>query len=163
MIVFDLICAAGHTFEGWFGSSARFEQQCEEGLVACPHCGATEIIKAPMTPAVGAKGNRGLPVTRRHSEGPQRKPMVGGQEAPEVIKAMQALAKAQAKALEGSTWVGDAFAEKSRARHYGETAEASDEKPIHGRATAEDAKALLDEGIAIAPLPFPVAPPDELN
>lgn len=77
----------------------------------------------------------------------------------EVQKALAALAKAQAQALKSSTWVGDRFAEKSRAMHYGE----ADEAPIHGRASVEEAKSLIDEGIAVAPLPFPVSPPDELN
>lgn len=168
MIVFDLLCPAGHAFEGWFGSSASFSQQCEEGLVPCPQCGNTEIVKAPMAPAVGAKGNRDLPAgkqrsDKQHSNTGERQPMVGGKEAAGLANAMQALAKAQVQALEGSTWVGDAFAEKSRAIHYGEPSEPSDPKPIHGRATAEDARALLEEGIAITPLPFPIAPPDELN
>ena len=173
MIVFDLLCPAGHAFEGWFGSSASFSQQCEEGLVSCPQCGDTEIVKAPMAPAIGAKGNRNLPADKQRSEkqrsGKQRsdmgerQPMVGGKEAAGLAKAMQALAKAQAQVLEGSTWVGDAFAEKSRAIHYGEPSEPLDPKPIHGRATAEDARALLEEGIAITPLPFPISPPDELN
>lgn len=78
---------------------------------------------------------------------------------PQVAEALQKLAKAQEKALKSSTWVGDSFAEKSRAMHYGD----QDTETIHGRATAQDVHELLEEGIAIAPLPFPVAPPDELN
>ena len=68
---------------------------------------------------------------------------------------MRALADAQAKALKSSTWVGDTFAETSRAMHYGEREHAT----IHGQATAEEARALVDEGIKVAPLPFPVAAP----
>ena len=78
---------------------------------------------------------------------------------PEVQQALNKLAEAQAKALKKSTWVGDKFAETSRKMHYGET----DEKPIHGQASLEEAQSLVDEGIAVAPLPFPVAPPDKLN
>ena len=77
----------------------------------------------------------------------------------EVMQAMQALAAAQARALENSRWVGDGFAEESRAMHYGE----KDLEVIHGKATLAEAKALLDEGISVAPLPFPVAEPDKLN
>ncbi|WP_170002522.1 DUF1178 family protein [Pseudopontixanthobacter vadosimaris] len=163
MIVFDLICPAGHAFEGWFASSASFSQQREQGLVACPNCGDTGIAKAPMAPFVGAKGNRNLPPAKQRRDTRRGLPMAGGREAPDLAKAMQAAAQAQARALEGSTWVGDAFAEKSRAIHYGESSESSYSTPIHGRATAEDARALLDEGIAVAPLPFPITPPDELN
>ena len=76
-----------------------------------------------------------------------------------MARTLAALARAQAKALETSTWVGDRFAETSRAMHYGER----DQETIHGQATSEEAVSLLEEGIAIAPLPFPVAPPDEIN
>ena len=73
--------------------------------------------------------------------------------------AFAALANAQAKALEGSEWVGSRFADRARAMHLGEEITA----PIHGQATVEEARALVDEGVPISPLPFPVAPPDELN
>ncbi len=71
----------------------------------------------------------------------------------------QALAEAQAKMLEGSQWVGMAFAEKARAMHLGDEAHA----PIHGQASAEEAKALIEEGVAVAPLPLPVVPPEQRN
>jgi hypothetical protein len=76
-----------------------------------------------------------------------------------VTEALTKLAQAQAKALEVSRWVGETFAEESRAMHYGER----EPEAIHGRATAEVAMELLEEGIAIAALPFPVAPPGEFN
>ncbi len=156
MIVFDLSCDSGHRFEGWFASSSDFTTQRERGLLTCPECGSEEVIKAPMAPAVPAKGNRrvNLPVPQDAA-----KPVSNAAMAPEVVKAMKALAEAQVKALENSIWVGNKFAEKSRAMHYGEVGTAI----IHGQATLKEAKDLADEGIAIAPLPFPVAPPKDLN
>jgi hypothetical protein len=152
MIVFDLACAEGHRFEGWFASSSAFAEQQARGLVECPGCGSSEVAKAPMAPAVGAKGNT-------KAEPAQRKLPVADKLPPEVAKAMHALAEAQAKALKDSTYVGDKFAEQSRAMHYGER----DHATIHGQATRDEAAALVEEGIAVSPLPFPVAPPDELN
>ncbi|OBV12552.1 DUF1178 family protein [Erythrobacter dokdonensis] len=155
MIVFDLSCADGHRFEGWFGSSADYADQRSRGLLACPHCGSTEVAKAPMAPAVPVKGNvRQDPLPTEASRPVANTPM-----PLEVQKALAALAKAQAEALSKSTWVGEKFAEESRAMHYGER----DEAPIHGQATLAEAKALIDEGVPVAPLPFPVAPPDKLN
>ncbi|MEP5938940.1 MAG: DUF1178 family protein [Erythrobacter sp.] len=158
MIVYDLSCDDGHQFEGWFGSSGDFADQKERGLLSCPQCGSAMVEKAVMAPAVSAKGN-----TRPEAspnQAPQMPQPVSNEPMPaEVQKALNALAKAQEKALKQSTWVGDKFAEKSREMHYGE----SDEKPIHGQASAEEAKDLIDEGIAVAPLPFPIASPDELN
>lgn len=175
MIVFDLHCEHSHRFEGWFKSSSDYEDQKLRGFLVCPECGTSAISKAPMAPAVPAKGN-----TRTGrapaDQGPQRSPAkvpetvqadsegegqsVSNTPPPaEVQKAIEALAKAQAKALEKSTFVGKDFAKQSREMHYGER----DAEVIHGQASLEEAKALVDEGVQVAPLPFPVAPPDKLN
>lgn len=155
MIVFDLSCDKGHRFEGWFGSSSDYAAQSARGLVKCPKCDSAAVNKAPMAPGVTAKGNRAAaPAT-----GAYGRQVSSGPVAPEVLKAFRALAEAQGKALKNSTWVGDKFAEEARSIHYGEAAEA----PIHGKATREEAAELAAEGIAVAPILFPVAPPDELN
>ena len=52
MIRFSLSCTTDHGFEGWFASSEAFEAQRAEGLVACPVCGASDVDKALMAPAV---------------------------------------------------------------------------------------------------------------
>lgn len=152
MIVFDLRCATqGHVFEAWFASSSAFEDQQARGLVSCPLCGSAEVAKAPMAPAVGAKGNAS-PV-RAPSEG-----LFGG--APEEVKKMLAAAAALQKTLlAGSESVGPRFAAEARAIHLGE----AEQRPIHGEATRAEAESLIEEGVAIAPLPFPVVPPGEEN
>lgn len=156
MIVFDLHCREGHTFEGWFGSSEDYASQKGRGLVSCPECGSSAVEKAPMAPAVPRKGNRGNQASQMED---RRTPVTGGEIPPEVRKAMKALADAQKKVLASSRYVGDDFAEQSRAMHYGE----KDLEAIHGKATLKEAKELLDEGIEVAPLPFPIAEPDKLN
>jgi hypothetical protein len=78
---------------------------------------------------------------------------------PEAVEMMHALASLQAEAIKGSRWVGESFAEESRAMHYGE----KDHATIHGQATREEAEELWDEGILVAPLLIPVVPPDEVN
>lgn len=143
MIVFDLRCASGHVFEAWFASGAAYDTQAASDQVRCPLCDSADVAKAAMAPAVPAKGNRAAPLA-----------------PPERAKhALRALAAAQAEALKGSEWVGPAFARKARAMHDGQ----EDHRPIHGQATLADAKALVDEGVTVAPLPLPVAPPETLN
>ncbi|MCM8729853.1 DUF1178 family protein [Hephaestia sp. GCM10023244] len=142
MIVYDLRCTAGHVFEAWFGSSADYDDQRARDLVACPICGDDGVEKAVMAPNVGAKGNRdsGAP--------------------PAAVKAaLAALAAAQEKALEGSEWVGRSFANRARAMHDGE----EETTTIHGQATLAEAKALAEDGVAVAPLPFPIVPPRARN
>jgi hypothetical protein len=149
VIVFDLKCGSGHVFEAWFGSSAGYEEQRTGGLVECPLCGSHDIAKAVMAPNIPAKGNSQAG-TQASANAPP----------PEVLKAAIAeLAQVQAKMLEGSQWVGGTFTDRARAMHNG------DETPalIHGQATPKQAKELHDDGVAIAPLPFPVIPPSAQN
>ncbi|HYN46534.1 MAG TPA: DUF1178 family protein [Allosphingosinicella sp.] len=143
MIIFDLKCEPhGHVFEAWFGSSEDYKAQRTRGLVACPICGAAEVEKAPMAPKVGAKAG--------HS----------GEVPPEAVKAaLSDLAAAQKKMLETSEHVGDRFPEEARAIHLGD----AEARAIHGRASPADADSLRDEGVPIAPLPFPVREPGEEN
>ena len=143
MIIFDLRCGAqGHVFEAWFGSNEDYEAQSARGLVCCPICGVADVDKAPMAPRVGAKGNQ--------------------EEAapPAAVKAALAgMAEAQKKMLEQSEHVGDRFPDEARAIHLGE----SEARAIHGRASPADAASLREEGIPIAPLPFPVPDPGTEN
>ena len=158
MIVFDLQCPQGHRFEGWFGSSDDFASQQDRGLLCCPQCGASEVIKAPMAPAVPLKGNQRVSAAPAALSG-TAETVAGGELPPEMIEGLRKMAAMQAEALKSSEWVGDKFAEQSRAMHYGE----QDTKVIHGKTTPEQARELHEEGIPVAPLLFPVAPPEDIN
>jgi hypothetical protein len=159
VIVFDLACGlAGHRFEGWFASTEDFAAQQARGLVACPTCGALDVVKAPMAPRLARKGNQ-VALTSATTADPKQQVIAASGLPPEAVAMMRALAALQAEAIKQSTWVGDKFAEETRAIHYGEREAAT----IHGQATREEAEDLLDEGIMIAPLLIPVAPPDEVN
>lgn len=150
MIVFDLKCGAGHVFEAWFGSSSAYEDQQAAGMVECPLCGSRDVAKAVMAPNIAAKGNTQAAAAPAPANAPP----------PEVVKAAIAeLAQVQAKMLEGSEWVGVAFTDRARAMHNG------DETPalIHGQATAAQAKELIEDGVAVSPLPLPVIPPAARN
>lgn len=165
MIVFDLSCDKAHRFEAWFRSSDDFARQQDAGLLACPHCGSSAVEKAVMAPAVGRKGNQ---MPERNALKPTREGEVATASSgnaqlsvvtPEMREAFDTLVKMQRAALAKSRWVGDDFAEQALAMHYGET----DHEAIHGQATSDEVEDLLAEGVEIAPLPFPVAPPDIVN
>jgi hypothetical protein len=141
VIVFDLRCGTGHVFEAWFGSSGDYDDQVARGLVDCPVCGSSDVGKAVMAPRVGSGEGR-------------------GDVSPVEAKAMlRALAAAQGEALKNSRWVGRRFAEEARAIHAGERTG----ETIHGQATPAEAKALIDDGVPVAPLPLPVAPPESTH
>lgn len=138
MIVFDLRCADGcAVFEGWFSSGSDFAEQNERDLVQCPYCGSSSVEKAPMAPMVS------------RSDGPN-----------EAVKEVLAeLASLQNRLLDGSEWVGSDLPDTARAMHLGEI----EARPVHGQASAEDAKSLIDEGVPVLPLPLPVVPPRQVN
>jgi hypothetical protein len=142
MIVFDLACSAGHVFEAWFGSREDYDGQRERGLVSCPVCGDMAIEKAPMAPRIAKSGGGGEDMTNADPKA--------------LMRAMMAV---QNKMLAGSEDVGGRFAEEARAIHDGE----ADERRIHGRATIDEAKSLVADGVPVAPLPFPVRDPRRDN
>jgi len=145
-----------HVFEAWFGSSAAYDEQRARGLLACPICADTDVTKAVMAPNIPAKGNsaaRSTPPAGAVAE-PDR------QSSPSDVKAaLQVIARAQAEMLARSTWVGRGFAETARAMHEGSVEQA----PIHGQTTLAEARALVEEGVPVAPLPLPVTPPEIVN
>ncbi|HEX8444378.1 MAG TPA: DUF1178 family protein [Allosphingosinicella sp.] len=151
MIVFDLRCAAGgHVFEAWFGSTGDYETQRGRGLVQCPLCGDPEVEKAVMAPRLGAKGNQ---IALRD----QSSAVTSDLDAAK--RMMAAMAAAQRELLACSEHVGARFADEARAIHLGE----AQARSIHGRATREQTESLLDDGIPVAPLPFPVVEPSQEN
>ena len=160
MIVFDLSCSKNHVFEAWFRSSDAFEAQKASGHIACPICGATAIAKAVMAPSIGPKGNRiSTSAPEASPQAPSQLATCQSDAQAKMRRILSALAQAQSEALKESRWVGGDFADRARAMHYGEEPQTL----IHGAATPEDARAMLDEGLLVAPLLLPVAPPEEIN
>jgi hypothetical protein len=166
MIAFDLRCADGHVFEGWFRSGDDYGRQASAGQIACPICGDTGVAKAVMAPNVGRKGNQAVvakpaAMTDAPVAAPAPPPMMSaGSSMPPELRAMAAaIAKAQAESLPQSTYVGGDFAKQARAMHDGEQAAAL----IHGQTTAEEAEALVQDGVPIMPLLVPVVPPERRN
>ena len=156
MIVFDLICDAHHVFEAWFGSSGDYEDQRKRGLLACPLCGSAAIEKAVMAPRVSAKGNRSV-ASEAPSSGSVDVALSPQAPPPAEIKAMmRELAKAQSEMLASSENVGAKFADEARGIHLGDRPK----RAIHGRTTPDEARSLMEEGVPVAPLPFPIPPTD---
>lgn len=164
MIVFDLKCNHGHTFEGWFRSSDDFDTQSDSNLIACPACGTSEVGKAIMAPNVAAKGNKKTAPAKKSEARPvtisdARTVLSSDEEitaaiAPDLPQELQdqmeeLFAKVQKHVEENCTYVGDDFSEEARKIHYGE----SDTVGIYGEASEEETLELIEEGIDILPLP----------
>ena len=112
-----------------------------------------------MAPNIGRKGNQAK-VSAPREDDKQTVAVSNQPEMPaQIEKAIAELSKLQSRMLENSAWVGRKFADEARAIHYGETPE----RMIHGEASPDEAQALFDEGISIAPLPLPFVPPEAKN
>ena len=141
MIRYALRCSHGHGFEAWFRNSAAFDEQRAEGRVRCAICGESEVEKTIMAPAVaaGREGPASAPVSDQ--EPTLRKP---------ASPLEAAIAELRRKIEESSDYVGREFVDEARRIKAGEV----EERSIWGEATLGDAKALHEEGIPVAPLPF---------
>ncbi|AEG05344.1 DUF1178 family protein [Sinorhizobium meliloti] len=142
MIHYNLACDKGHAFEGWFSSSDDFDRQVARRLVTCPSCGSDSVSKQLMAPAVS---------TARKKEA--RRELVMDQAQKETVAKLKELVKS---IRENAEDVGERFPDEARKIHYGE----ADQRGLIGKATAEEAIALIEEGIEIAPLPVL---PDDTN
>ena len=129
MIVYNLRCKNGHEFEGWFRDSGSYDSQYGDGSLSCPTCNSRRVEKAVMAPALAPGRNSDV---RRNPTG-MRQFMTG------LRKYVQ----------ENAEYVGPNFAEEARKIHYGETVD----RHIYGETTADEAKALEEEGVDVAPLP----------
>jgi hypothetical protein len=137
MIVFELICPELHRFEGWFASPDDFERQKERGHLSCPVCNHAKIEKLP-TAKIG-KHSAQMPRESSQSSSP-----LGAEQA----KMMHALID---HILMNTENVGSAFPEEARKMHYKE----APHRNIRGLASTQETEELLEEGIAVVPLPIP--------
>jgi hypothetical protein len=140
MKVLNLQCSHGHGFEGWFASEDDFQGQLARGLVECPLCADVQVAKLPSAPRL----NLGASAP---AAGPARQEVMNAPDA-----ALQAAWMKMVRHVMANTEdVGERFAEEARKIHYGE----SDERGIRGQASPQETEALLEEGIAVLPLPLP--------
>ncbi|GAB1377575.1 DUF1178 family protein [Pararhodobacter aggregans] len=132
MIRYSLKCDQGHTFESWFASAAAYDALAKAGHVGCVQCGSTRVEKALMAPSVAQADAEVRPLATPTSDLEQK------------------LAALRKQVEESSDYVGRDFAREARAMQAGE----SPERPIWGEARIDEAKALIEDGVPVAPLPF---------
>lgn len=142
MIRYSLVCDSGHAFEGWFSESADFDRQVATGFLTCPTCNSAAISKSLMAPSVST--------ARRKDE--KRAVAMDMAQKQVMAKMREAVSAIKANAED----VGEKFPEEARKIHYGE----ADARGIIGKASVEEVRALVDEGIEVAPLPVL---PDDAN
>lgn len=157
MIKYSLLCEDAHAFEAWFRDSEAFDEQSRGGRIECPHCGSDSVQKAMMAPAIVRSPSRRKPAG---SSAPAQVPVAMEGPAPaedEKFRHMRSLLRElHSRVKESSEDVGRSFPTEARKIHDGDIPARS----IHGTATTEEVKSLLEDGVGVLPLP-PL--PDDLN
>jgi hypothetical protein len=159
MIRYDLRCEHGHAFDSWFQSSSAYDSQVKRKLVTCPVCDSAKIEKAIMAPQIVSRKGREKPVPAPVAEAPvadstpsESTPLLMAQERELRAK----LRELRDHIVKNADNVGERFPNEARKMHYGDI----EHRPIYGEASPEEAKALIDEGVEVSPLPVL---PDDRN
>ncbi|MCF8054274.1 MAG: DUF1178 family protein [Deltaproteobacteria bacterium] len=127
MIIYDLKCSEGHTFEGWFNDLAAFEEQRSAKIITCPVCGSEAV---EITPSV-------VNFVSSAAEESNRK-------VPPASMAYEFITK-------GFEDVGDNFADVALKMHRGE----EEHRNIRGTTTASEEDRLREEGVLFVKLQIP--------
>jgi hypothetical protein len=156
MIHYNLRCARGHAFESWFQSSSAYETQEKRKLVNCPVCGSAEVERAIMAPQIVSKKGREVavaaPAPATEVATPTSTPLLMAQERELRTK----LKELRDHIVKNADNVGERFPNEARKMHYGDI----EHRPIYGEASPDEARALIDEGVDVTPLPVL---PDDRN
>ena len=152
MIRYSLRCEKDHSFESWFQSSSAYDAQVRRKLVACPVCGSAKVEKAIMAPQIASKKGREIAAPAQEpaasateTTAPASTPLLMAQERELRAK----LKELRDHIVKNADNVGERFPNEARKMHYGDI----EHRPIYGEASPDEARALVDEGVEVSPLP----------
>ncbi len=165
MIRYNLRCERGHTFESWFQSSSAYETQEKRKLVNCPACGSAKVERAIMAPQIVSKKGREsaapAPAPAPVAPADVAATEVATSGSTPLLMAQERELRAKIRELrdhivKNADNVGERFPNEARKMHYGDI----EHRPIYGEASPDEARALIDEGVEVSPLPVL---PDDRN
>src|SRR3978361_1448265 len=145
MIHYQLQCADGHGFEGWFRDSAAFDDQARRGLLSCPQCGGVKVGRGLMAPSVRSSRKQDRAVAPAPNAAPAAV-------LPDELRA--ALQRLRAEVERHCDDVGDGFADAARKLHDRKISPGNPPRGIYGQVSEPEREALADEGIEIARIPW---------
>ncbi len=131
MIIFDLTCANGHCFEGWFEDTQAFEKQCRENLLTCPVCDDTHVSKVLS------------PVAIKSSPENRETPPSSSREMKQMVRKISEFVDRHFDD------VGCNFAAEALKMHYG----VIEPRNIRGVSTEQEEKTLKEEGVEFFKIP----------
>ena len=143
MIVFDLECLNGHTFEGWFENKDDLEKQQEQGHLTCPVCETKSVVQKQHRIAI-----------KKSSHNTTQNALQARQEV--MAELTEKVAEYVEKNFED---VGSGFTKQALKMHYG----TEEYRNIKGTTTKEEDKVLAKEGVPVFKVPSTKKPKDDLN
>jgi hypothetical protein len=151
MIRYSLRCERNHSFDSWFQSSSAYDSQVKRKLVTCPACGSAKIEKAIMAPQIVSKKGRDIAAPEPAAAVPAE---VTAPASTPLLMAQERELRAKLKELrdhivKNADNVGERFPNEARKMHYGDI----EHRPIYGEASPDEARALVEEGVEVSPLP----------
>ncbi len=160
MKVLNLQCTHQHSFEGWFASEDDFQSQLVRGLVECPMCADKGIQKMPSAPRLNFGAQQAVSTAASNASVASAASVEASTElvasasgAGPSHEQQAAFLKALRHVVANTEDVGDKFASQARRMHYGE----EKARNIRGQASPREVIELIEEGIAVMPLPMPAA------
>ena len=131
MIIYDIKCENGHTFEGWFKDRQAWIEQNAGRLVCCPVCNSSSVEIAPSS----------LTIMGKDSKPPRNKDV-----SPEQV--LQSLRRYLENNFED---VGNKFAEVALKIHAGD----EERRNIKGTTTPREETVLKEEGVSFIKISLP--------
>ena len=133
MIIYDLKCEKGHTFEGWFKDQQTWTLQNSQKLVSCPVCNSSNIEMIPSSITIMGKDSR-----------------TAGRLQEKEISEAKALRMLHQYIDNNFEDVGNKFAEIALKIHYGD----EEKRNIKGTSTPQEEENLKEEGVGFIKVPF---------
>ena len=133
MIIYDIKCENGHTFEGWFKDRQAWIEQNASRLVSCPVCNSYSVEIAPSSLTIMGKDSK--PPRNKEDQGVSR-----GQ----VLQSWR-------RYIENFEDVGNKFAEVALKIHAGD----EERRNIKGTTTPQEETVLKEEGVSFVKITLP--------
>lgn len=133
MIIYDLKCENGHSFEGWFLDRETWLAQNSQKLVSCPVCNSLNVDIMPSSITIMGKDSRADNKSQNKEVSP--------------ANALKMLHQYIDKNFED---VGDKFAEVALKIHSGD----EEKRNIKGTSTPQEEENLKEEGVQFIKIPL---------
>ena len=146
----SIYCKKENDFEAWFQNIESYETQKKSGLINCPRCGGSDVIKLLTTPSLNKLSNQDLGNNSEKVSANVPKTNQNFEQKIDIKNITTLLRTIKKEIQKKSTYVGNEFVTQARSMKLGKI----EEKPIHGHGSKEEIEGLRDEGIEVVNIPW---------